>query len=77
MGFGFTAEAQRSLRGAKEDGKRVFTAKGGKGPRFEEVGRRGDGGIVGFFAGFAPRGFLDEAKRGGAEGAEEECGRDW
>jgi hypothetical protein len=41
MGFGFTAEAQRSLRGAKEDGKRVFTAKGGKGAKVLGAGTTG------------------------------------
>jgi hypothetical protein len=70
MGFGFIAEARRSRRGAKEDGRGFFTAKGEKGPRFEEPGRRG---FCGLWCRLYASEFLHEAKRGGAECAEEDA----
>jgi hypothetical protein len=63
MGFGFTAKARRSLRDAKEDGERFFSPPRGK--RGQGLKSWDDGNFLGFFAGFAPGGFLDEAKRGG------------
>jgi hypothetical protein len=71
MGFGITAKARRSLRDAKEDGRAFFTAKEEKGPRVEEVGRRGIFWV--YLRDLRQAGFWMKRNAEGSESAEEDA----